>query len=112
MHRAVVELDALTDADGAGTKDQNLLFLGLALLGGLGVQLFLNSHADLVEAGVVELLDNGDLVFLALGLGSRGGSSCGGSGGSSGGGGGAAGGQRGGQNGERSDHRQKLFHNS
>ena len=31
VHRAVVELDALTDADGAGTKDQHLLFPRLAL---------------------------------------------------------------------------------
>ena len=38
-----------------------------ALLGGLSAQLFLNSHADLVEAGVVELLDNGDLVAVSGG---------------------------------------------
>ena len=36
VHRAVVELDALTDADGAGTKDQHLFLFGLALGGGCG----------------------------------------------------------------------------
>ena len=35
VHRAVVELDALTDADGAGTKDQHLFLLGLAVGGSL-----------------------------------------------------------------------------
>ena len=39
VDRAVVELDALTDADGAGTEDEDFLFLGLALLGGLGLLL-------------------------------------------------------------------------
>ena len=36
VHRAVVELDALTNADGAGAKDQHLLFLGFALGGCFG----------------------------------------------------------------------------
>ena len=36
VHRAVVELDALTDADGAGAKDQNLLLFRLTLGSGLG----------------------------------------------------------------------------
>ena len=39
VDRAVVELDALTDADGAGTEDEDFLFLGLALLSGLGLLL-------------------------------------------------------------------------
>ena len=85
-----------------------------ALLGGLGVQLFLNSHADLVEAGVVELLDNGDLVAVSGG-GVRGalGSGRGGLGGRcgsvSGIGGVAAGGQAG-HHGGGGQNSNKLFH--
>ena len=85
-----------------------------ALLGGLGVQLFLNSHADLVEAGVVELLDNGDLVAVsgggvrgALGSG-RGG--LGGRCGSVGGIGGVAAGGQAGHHGGGGQNSNKLFH--
>ena len=37
VDRAVVELDALADADGTGTKDQHFLLLGLAICSGLGL---------------------------------------------------------------------------
>ena len=86
-----------------------------ALLGGLGVQLFFNSHADLVEAGVVELLDNGDLIAVSGGSGVRGalGSGRGSLGGRYGSVGGIGGEAAGGQAGHHSGGGQnsnKLFH--
>ena len=54
VHRAVVELDALTDADRAGAKDQHLLFPGLALGGCFGFLLGneLSSFVVAVVGGV------------------------------------------------------------
>ena len=47
VDRAVVEFDALTDADGAGTKDQHLFLLGLAVCGSLCLSGGNNSAASL-----------------------------------------------------------------
>ena len=83
-----------------------------ALLGSLGVQLGLNRHADLIEAGMIQLLHNGNLVALGSGIGCAfcGGGSCLGSGGRSGGiGSGAAGSQRGHHSGG-GQNSNKLFH--
>ena len=60
-------------------------------------------HPDLIQRGVVQLLDDGDLVFLAA-LGSSRSGGCGG--------GCATGAERSGQKGDGSDHRQKLFHSN
>ena len=90
-----------------------LVLDGDALLGSLGVQFRLDGRADLVQTGVVHLLDNGDLVAVAGG-GLRGGGAGGRrlrSGGGSGGGigGGATGGQAG-HHGGGGQNSNKLFH--
>ena len=91
-----------------------LVLNGDALLGGLGVQLGLDGGADLVQAGVVELLHHGDLVALGVGSGFSGGALGGDGGvGGNGGGGGISGGTTGGQAGHHSGSGQnsnELFH--
>ena len=47
VNRAVIELDALTDADGAGAKDQHLFLLGLAVGAASASLAAMNSAASL-----------------------------------------------------------------
>ena len=88
-----------------------LVLDGDALLGGLGIKLGLNSGADLVQAGVVQLLHHGNLVSGGVGGGIRsgGGSSRAFGSGRSGGSGSTAGGQRS-EHGGGGQYSNELFH--